>query len=156
MKIIKWLKKTWLKFRSGWDNLDDKVKKVAEIAVKVCEALKKSVDNGTYDTATSIADAVIPGNQEPLFKLVKSFIKEKLPKIIIKLQIVGNIAGLNSPDEEMKAIIRQFKLLSNDEKNKAFQEISGMIVDAFTDGELSAAERRSITDYAYEHFIKNI
>ena len=155
MKLLKWIKKTWLKFRSGWNNLDDKVKKVSVIAVKVCEAIKNSVDNGTFDTASSIADSVIPGDQQPLFKIVKAFIKEKFPRIIIQLQIVGDISGLNNADEEMKAIINRLKLLSNDEKNKALQEISGIVVDYFSDGVLSKGELKSITDYAYQHFIKD-
>lgn len=155
MKILKWFKTAWLKFRSGWNNLDDKVKKVAEISVKVCEEIKKSTENGVFDTLSMIIDSVIPGDQQPIFKLLKNYLVKNLPKIIIELKLVGSISGLNNPEEEMKAIIAQFKILNNDQMNAALQEISAYIIDAFSDGELSKEERKYIVDYAVENFLKH-
>ena len=154
-KLGIWLKKTWLKIRSRWGDLDDKVKGVAVISVKICEGIKESINSGFFDTVATLVDVAVPGDQAVIFRNLKDYLQKNLPKLILKLNVVVAISGLNDVDAEMKAIIAELAKLKDPEKDKLWQELAGMIVNASVDGAFSKEELKDITDFAYLNFVKS-
>lgn len=139
---MKWSKKQWLKLKS---------KKFIEISVKFCEVLKKAIDNGDFDLFCKAADIVIPGDQAPIFAIVKTKLNDNLPKIISSLQIVSVLSNVDKDDikAQMEAVFKALTGASDGAKIGVWRGLSEEIVEYFEDGVFTTSEKRQLIDSYY-------
>lgn len=139
---MKWKKKQWLKLKS---------KKFIEISVKFCEVLKKAIDNGDFDLFCKAADIVIPGDQAPIFAIVKTKLNDNLPKIISSLQIVSVLSNVDKDDikAQMEAVFKALTGASDGAKIGVWRGLSEEIVEYFEDGVFTTSEKRQLIDSYY-------
>jgi hypothetical protein len=148
-------KKVWKAIRKFFDKLDDATKMYVPIVINICEALKKAVANGTYDTVAALVEAVIPGNAEdPVIAGFKSYLSKNLPKIITSLQLVDIIAEIDGVDEQYLRILELMRAASGETQNAVYAEFSQMLLNYLADGKLSKSERVALIEYYYHNITK--
>lgn len=168
MKLINWFKKTAAKFAAfvmnlgnetgevitgAYEALDELGHKIVPIAVDVVQALKTFTASSSFDIATQIVAAAIPGiKDDAIIAAVKTWLKKELPKIAIQLQIVNSINNLMGPDAKVKAIIN--KLQGMDGRGADCLEFAAQLSLYLSDGKLSKSELKAAANDYYNKFVK--
>lgn len=147
IKLGKWLAGIWKGISKLWNKAEEGVKKLAPIAIKVVQNVKTFMDSPVADVIT----ALIPGEADDN---LKAKLREKLPNIIIKMQLVETIAGIEDTNEQLKAILEKLKLSSNDAQNVFYHGLASLILEKLSDGKLSWSEATIIAEYYYKNIEK--
>jgi len=131
-------------------------RKYVDIAVRICETLKYSLETGSFDLFATAVDIVIPGDQSGVTKFVKAKLTDNLPKMISSLQLVSIIAHIDPNDvkAQAQAVYDSLTKGSDAALTSVWQGLSDEIFNMFEDGKLSTAERRKLIDDYYTKYIK--
>lgn len=149
------LKKIWLFLAKLWNSLDALIEKYAPIATKVVEAIKNVNESTTGDIIETILATVIPGNaDDALIRAVREKLRKILPEIILKLNIATSVAEIQDPNEQLKAILAQINLSSDEAKNMYYHGLSALILQSLSDGKISWTESVQIAEYYYTNIYK--
>lgn len=138
-----------------WANVDRLVEKIAPIAIKIVEEIKKVNESTSGDIVELIISKVIPGTtDDAILKAIREKLKEILPKTLLALNISAEISNLTDPEEQLRAIIKAINLSSDQAQNAFYHSISAMIIDALADGKLTWSESVQIVEHYYVNFYK--
>lgn len=149
------LKKIWLFIAGLWNSLDALIEKYAPIATKVVEAIKTVNESTTGDVIEMILAAVIPGKADDVFiRALREKLRKILPEIILKLSIAKSVAEIEDPNEQMKAILAQINLSSNEAKNIYYHGLCALILEALSDKKITWSESVQIAEYYYTNIYK--
>ena len=117
---MNWIKKVLEKAKSLFTIADEKAKKLTKLAIKITNAVKTVVDSPVDDIIAEIAKKSISGTaDDTAIDKAMTIIKEKLPSIIIKLNLIDAALSVSDPYEKANAILAQVKFASDDQKNPA-------------------------------------
>jgi len=156
-KIGKFFKKVWNAVKSVFENLDDSLKTYIPVVVTFCEGLKKTIENGTFDTLATLVEILIPGEtDDKIITAFKAYLVKNLPTIIANLQLVDIIAEIDADDvdTQMKAIITYFQSASSDAQDSVIAALATKLSEYFDDGEFTKAERHALIDWYYTNYVK--
>lgn len=138
-----------------WHNVDKLVDKIAPIAIKIVEEIKKVNESATGDVVELIISRVIPGTtDDAILKAIREKLKEILPKTLLALNISVEISNLSDPEQQIRAIIKAINLSSDQAQNAFYHSLSAMIMDALADGKLTWSESVHIVEHYYTNFHK--
>ena len=153
---IKMLWATIIAFISSlWKRADKLVHQIAPIAISVVEAVKKVNESVTGDIIEHIIESIIPGVQDDvIIGLIRTKLKDVLPKLIIELNIANSIANIEDPNEQIKAIINAINISPDETKNTYYHVLCTKIVEALSDGKLTWSESIHITEFYYSNIYK--
>lgn len=150
------LKKIWNFIKNIFNKLDDEVKRIVPVAINIVEAVKKVMDSPVDEVIATILKQVIPGDADNvLIDQVKSFIEKNLPKVLLDLNLVNSIAGIEDENEKLKAILAQFKLSSDETKNILYHGLAALAIEKLSDGKLSWSDAVALSEYYYKNVVKN-
>lgn len=151
-------------FHKVWEKVDVVLKKVDKQAehyvpliINACEGLKKAIQNGTYDTAATVIDLMVPGDQSSYAKLLKQYLSTNLPTIIANLQLVNILADVDESDidAQFKAVMAYLKNGNSTAVNSCLLQLSSDLVNVLSDGKFTKAERHVIIEKYYTKIVKN-
>lgn len=152
----KLLKKIWNFIKNIFNKLDEEVKELVPVAIKIVEGLKKVMNSGTDDVVAEILKYVIPGTADDIIiDKAKAFIEKELPGVLLDLKLVNSIANIEDPNEKLKAVLAQFKLSSNDTKNIVYHGLAALAIEKLSDGKLSWSDAVALSEYYYKNVMKN-
>lgn len=151
----KLLQKIWNAIRLVFNKADEGTKRLVPIAINVVQGLKSVMDSPVDDILLSIIKAAIPGDADDiLIDRITVVVREYLPKVLLDLKMVESIANIEDQNEQLKAILEQFKLSSDETKNIFYHGMSCLILEKLSDGELSWSDAIAISEYYYQNIAK--
>ncbi len=151
----KLLKRVWAFIAGVFNRLEDETKKLVPVAINVVQGIKNVMDSPVDDVILTIIETAIPGEADDiLIEKIKNVVKEWIPKILMDLKMVESIANIQDQNEQLKAILAQFKLSSDETKNIFYHGLSCLILEKLADGELSWSDTIAINEYYYKNYVK--
>lgn len=151
----KFLKKIWATIKLFYDSLVGNTRKYIPVAINIVEAIKSVMDTPVDDILAEILKRVIPGNADDvLIDKIRSVVEKWLPKILLELKLVDSISSIEDPNEQLKAILAQLKLSSQETQNMLYHGLASLILEKLSDGELSWSDAVAISEYYYINFKK--
>jgi hypothetical protein len=141
---------------SFYQSLKSETKRLVPVAINVIEGLKAVMDTPVDDVILEILKKAIPGTADDvLIDKIKGVVKEWLPKILLELKMVESVANIEDQNEQLKAILAQFKLSSDETKNIFYHGFASLILEKLSDGKLSWSDSIVIAEYFYKHELSN-
>ena len=151
----KFLKKIWYAIKSLYESIVGSTRKCVPIAINIVEAIKSVMDTPVDDVILEILKRAIPGTADDvLIDKVKSVVEKWLPKILLELRLVDSVANIEDQNEQLKAILAQLKLSSDETQNMLYHGLASLILEKLSDGELSWSDSVAISEYYYVNFKK--
>lgn len=141
------------KIKNFFSKAEDQTKKLTLIAIKLTEGLKAVMDSPVDDVILSVVKSAIPGTADDvLIDQIKAYVEKHLPTTILTLKMVNSIASITDPAEQLKAILAQFKLSDDIEKNAAYHDFCTKAIFCLADGKLTWSEAVYLAQSGYEDF----
>src|SRR5205085_1190903 len=119
IKLAKWLAGIWKGISKIWNKAEDSIKQLTPIAIEVVQKVKLFLDSPVADVIT----ALIPGNIDDV---IKEKLREKLPDIIIKMQLIDSIANVEDTNEQLAIILEKLKLSSDEAQNVFYHGLASL------------------------------
>lgn len=136
--------------------LSYKTKQLVPIAIAVVEGIKAVMDSPVDDIILFVIKRAIPGNADDiLIDKIQSVVKEWLPKILLELKKVDSIAGIEDQNEQLKAILAEFKLSSDESQNIFYHGFCSLILEKLSDGKITWSESLLISEYYFQNIYKS-
>jgi len=139
------------KIKGLFSKAEDQTKKLTLIAIKLTEGLKAVRDGQVDDIVLSIVKSALPASS-PWIDVATAFVDKYLPTTILSLRMVNSIANITDPAEQLKAILVQFKLSDDVEKNAAYHDFCTKAIFCLADGKLTWSECVYLAQSGYEDF----
>lgn len=141
---------------SLFQSLRSETKRLVPIAINVVEGVKTVMDSPVDDVLLEVLKKAIPGTADDiLIDKIKEVVKEWLPKIILEMKMVQSVAEIEDQNEQLKAILAQFKLNSDESKNIFYHGLASLILEKLSDGKLSWSDSIVISEYYFKNVVKN-
>lgn len=141
-KIGEWIKRLFI-------GINPVLQKAVSIGADVAEAVKN------FDTVNPIvADiitALIPGTVDDM---VKSRLREYLPKIAVQLRLVQATQGLKDPNQIMLAAVKVIQQMDGDYKSAFLHNLSIMAAQVASDGKLDWSDAVYLLEWYYQNKLK--
>lgn len=154
-KLSTFISNLWNSIKKLYASLNSTSKKMIPIALNIVEGVKKVMDTPTDDIILTIVKNAIPGTADDvIIDKVKSVVEEWLPKVLLELQVANSIAGIEDPNEQLKAILAQLKLSSDETKAIVYHGLASLILEKLSDGKLSWSDSTAIAEYYYKNVIE--
>lgn len=140
---------------SLFQSLRSETKRLVPIAINVVEGIKAVMDSPVDDVLLEVLKRAIPGTADDvLIDKIKEVVKEWLPKIILELKLVEGISQIEDQNEQLKAVLAQFKLSSDESKNIFYHGFCSLILEKLSDGKLSWSDSIVISEYYFMNVVK--
>lgn len=153
---MKWIKKALLKIKELFTIADEKAQKLTKLAIKITNTVKTIVDSPVDDFIAEVIKKSIIGNADDIIiTKVLITLKEKLPGIIIKLNLIDTALSVKDPYEKANVILAQIKFASDQQKNLFYHSLATTLVDQLSDGKFTFGECCVIAEMVYQEMKKN-
>lgn len=155
------MKKLWLKIKLLFNGVvskiidfiianDKVVTDIAPVAVNVCNFLKEYNDDSVLNIVASLISKLgIPGTVASTL-ILKWLTDENLDKVAAFFNILDKTAEQTSIVGKVKVITDYIKSLEPSNKVIAWANLSALITESLSDGNLSFSEIKAITDMIYQ------
>jgi hypothetical protein len=151
----KLFQKIWYFITGIFSLIEFKVEELMPIATRVVEGLKKAVENNTTEMVLEIIKFSIPGNtDDKIIDKAMELVKEWIPKLALKLEIIDSISEIDTVNEQMIAIVNALKDANDDKKSDYWHELAAFILKQLADGRITLGEASAIVEYHYQNYIK--
>lgn len=155
MKLKLFFARMWAFLVALFIKVDKLVDKIAPIAINVVNELKKVNESTTGDIIELIISKAIPGIKDDLIiAMVRSKLKEILPKVLLQMNIAQAISNIEDPNEQLKAIINAINLSPDETKNMYYHGLCTLVLQNLSDGKLTWSESIQIAEYYYQNVYK--
>lgn len=143
--FFRWLTKLF-------NGLKSKARVFVPIAIKAVEAVKVVWDTPVDDILAFVVKAAIKGQADDiLIDKIKVTVETWLPKILLELKMIDSIVQIENQNEQLKAILAQFKLSSDESKNIFLHGLAVLIAEKLSDGKLTWSESAQIMEAAFKY-----
>ena len=151
----KLIRKIWKAVQKAYSKIVDSTRQYVPIAIEVVEALKRVMDSDVDDVVAEIIKRVIPGKADDLLiEKIKTTVELWLPKILLELRMVQGVAQQQDVNTQLKAILAELKLSSDESKAIIYHGLATLILEKLSDGDLSFSDSAAIAEYYYRSAIK--
>ena len=151
----KFLRRLWATIANLFHNVEDEVKVLVPIAIRVVQGVKNVMDGPVDDVILTIVKAAIPGDADDvLIDKVHKTVETWIPKILLELNMVKAVADIEDTNEQLKAILDQLKLSSDETKNIFYHGIASLILEKLSDGKFDWTDATAVAEYYYQHQVK--
>jgi len=144
MSLKKFLHRLWTGIKGIFDKIEDDLKRLVPVAIKVVEAIKTFDESIVSDVLTTL----IPGEVDD--KIMQK-LREFLPKILLELNMVDSIIGITDPNEQLKAILARIKLSPKNSQDVFYHGIASLILSELSDGKFSWSDAVAVAEYYYKY-----
>lgn len=134
-KVGAWFRLAMLKGRQF-------LKKEVPVAINVVELLKQFVES----PATPLLTKLIPGQVDDV---IAGQLQIWLPKILTELNLVQDIANLQSNDEIVQAVVNRLRLIPKVDRKGVYLNIASKLSTFLIDGKLTWEEIVVLVQTAY-------
>ena len=152
------MKKLWIKISNFikrlYTKLVDETKIYIPIAIKVVEVLKQILDSPVDDIILTVVGTLVPNIPANKLGAIKDKIQAELPKILIELNLVNSIAGIEGTNEQLQAVLNALKVLPDNVKAEKYHTLASKILMILSDGKIGWGEAVIFTEWYYQTYIK--
>ncbi|MBC7509677.1 MAG: hypothetical protein H7320_13155 [Ferruginibacter sp.] len=146
MSLKSFLNKIANFFANIFNKLLPELQNAVHIGVTITEAIK------TFDTKNGvivdILTAIIPGDVDDL---IKTKLREALPKIVVELKLVDATLGLTDPAEIMAAAVKVIQGLDGNTNSAFLHSFSVLAAQVAADGKLDFGDGVYLLQWYYDH-----
>jgi len=147
--------KAWNFIKLEFGKLDKETKLLVPIAINVVNAIKTVMESPVDNVLVAIIEAAVPNKAEAaLVEKINATVKQWLPKVLTELTMINAIANITDPNEQLKAILAQLKLSSDQTKDVLYHGLSSLILQELSDGKLTWSDAVVVGEYYYTNFVK--
>lgn len=143
---MSFLKKLWQGIANLFKGLRIKSKVWVHLAVTVVQKLKDITDSPVPD----VIAAIIPGEADDK---IKDKIREWVPKVLLQLNMMEVIVGIEDPNEQMQAILAKIKFSSKETRNIFWHGLASLLLEKFSDGKFDWKDAIAVSQYYYDHIL---
>lgn len=134
------------------NKIDPETKRLAELAITITNGVKSFIDSPVGEFTIEGLKALIPGNlDDKAINWLNSFVETKLPDIIVRLKLIKEVAEIADPVEKAIYVINFMKTVDSSERTGFIINLSGAILEAAKDGEITTAEAIVILQIIYHN-----
>lgn len=152
---MKFVQKVIARIKSFFSKTEAAAKRYGPVSIAAVEAFKKLWDGPLDDIAFSIAKMAIKGTADDiLLDKLHAAITKYLPTALLNMKMINVVANIEDPNEQLKAIIEQFKISDDELQSKGFHDFCVLIMYAIADGKLTWSECILIAEEYYLTFVK--
>ncbi len=145
----------WKGVAKAYNYLRGRTKEMIPIAIKIVDGIKKVMDSPVDDIILSIIKDAIPGTADDiLIDKVTKVVEKWVPKVLIEMQLIQSIAGIENTNDQLQAILDQLKLSSEETKNIIYHGLASLILEKLSDRKLTWTEATAISEYYYKNILK--
>lgn len=138
--------------RKIFGGLKKKARIFVPIAIQVVEGVKAVMDSPVDDVLLFVIKKAIPGDaDDALVNKIKTTVETWLPKVLFELKMIESIANIEDQNEQLKAILAQFKFSSDESKNIFLHGFAVLIAEKLSDGKLTWSESAQIMEAALKY-----
>ena len=153
---MNWIKKAFNKIKALFTIAGAKAQKLTKFAIKVTNVVKEVIDSPIDDIIAEVAKKTIAGTADDVvIDKAMLVVKEKLPSIIIKLNLIDTALSVEDPYEKANAILAQVKFASDEQKNIFYHSLATTLVEQLSDGKFTFGECCIIAEMVYQEMKKN-
>lgn len=134
-------------FTRLFNGISEEAQKLIPVVIAITNGVKEVINSPIPDIATKL----IPGTWDD--KLLEK-VREKLPQLIIALDIANVTANIEDPLQRANAVLALFKFSSDEEKNDFYHKISYRLLEYMSDGNLSRREAIHLAQMYYDYKYK--
>ena len=146
----KLLRKFWKGIKRAFYKLRAKTRHIVPIAIKIVDGFKKVMDSPVDNFVLAIITNSIPGDADDiLVKKVTEFVEREIPGLLLKLRLINSIAGIEDPNEQLRAIMAEFKPMDKETKKYYLHAIATKAIEFLSDGKLSWSEAVILSEMEY-------
>lgn len=146
----KLLKKFWKGIKKAFYKLRAKTRHIVPIAIKIVDVIKKVTDSPVDNFILSIVTGSIPGDADDiLVKKVTEFVEKEIPRLLLKLRLINSIAGIEDPNEQLRAIIAEFQPMDKETRKYYLHAIATKAIEFLSDDQLSWSEAVILSEMEY-------
>jgi hypothetical protein len=98
--------------------------------------------------------ALVPSIPANKLTAIKDKLQAELPKILIELNLVNSIAGIEGTNEQLQAILNALKIAPDEVKAEKYHTLASKILVILSDNKISWGEAVIFTEWYYQTFIK--
>lgn len=132
--------------------IDPETKRLAELTIAVANIVKSFIDSPLGQFSIEGFKALIPGDlDDKAIDWITNFVDTKLPDIIVRLKLIKEVAEIVDPVEKAIYVINFMKTVDPSERTGFIINLSGAILEAAKDGEITAAESIVILQIIYHN-----
>lgn len=151
----KFLRKLWSAIASVFHKVEDEVKILVPIAIKVVEGIKVVMDGPVDDVIATIIKTAIPGDaDDKLIDKITATVNTWVPKVLLELNMINAIANMDDINEQLNKILEQLKLSSDETKNIFYHGIASLILEKLSDGKFDWTDATAVAEYYYQNEVK--
>ena len=154
MTFLQKVKALFSKVVTWFSNLltknDAMVKKFAPIAIDVLNGIKTANSCGAGDALTLILTGIGAKWGAPVMKLVDTWIKDNIDKVIAGVGIAGTAAETSSVSDKIRLVSDYIATLDIDTKGVKISNIAAMLAKDLADSKLSIVEIIAIVTAIYK------
>jgi hypothetical protein len=144
IRIGHWLQGIWIGISKMFHRLENDVQKLIPIAIAVVQNVKTIVDGPIADVITHL----IPGE---LDDAIKEKLRQILPVVLLKLQLVASINNIADENEKFQAILKAINLSPDAAKNIFYHGLASLILQELADGKFTWSDATAVAEYYYVH-----
>jgi hypothetical protein len=147
MSLQSFLSKIWNQVKALFDGIPAELKTAVHIGVVITENIKNFTDSPVADVLTTL----IPGDTDDK---IKDWLRAKLPTLLTQLKLTDSCGGMTDPNEITTCAVKVLQTLDGDVKNAFLHNLSIMITQIASDGQLSWADGVYVLQWYYDHNYK--
>jgi hypothetical protein len=144
--------KVWQAVEKAWDKLPDASKEYVAIAVKVTQAVKETIQEGTF--TGSIIDAIVAKIPGKLDDVMLAKARDFIPVLLVKLSLSQSILDIEDDQERLVAVIERVKLFDDDQREAFWDSFAKKVLQYASDGELSWSDCNAIVKWYFDNKVK--
>ena len=137
-----------------YSKLVDETKTYIPMAIRVVEVLKEVMDSPVDDIILAIMTRLVPTLPLAQVAIVKAKIEEYLPKLLLELNLVNDIANAGSINEQMQMILDALNLSSDEVKAEKYHLIASKLLVILSDKKVTWGEAVVFTEWYYQEYVK--
>lgn len=151
----KTIQKLWAWVKWLWLSLDKEIEKYVPAAINIVEGIKKVMDSPVDDIVLAIVKTAIPGTADDiLIDKIKFLVEKNLPTILLNLKLINDIANIDNPNEQLKAILAELKFPNEQVAGAFYHSLASLILEKLSDGKLNWSECVLISEFYYKNVLK--
>lgn len=146
--IKKFVGKLVEKIEKLWNRLDDEAKEHIGLIIKVTQAVKETIQEGTWTGA--FLDAVIlkiPGN---LDDKALAWVRKYIPELLTKLTYANIIINAGTTEEQIYKAIDMIRVFDDTQKETFWDDFAKEFLKCTSDGILEWREVNYLVKFAFD------
>lgn len=148
-KIKALANKVWQAVEKAWNKLPSESKEYVALAVKVTQAVKELIQEGSF--SGDFFDAVVARIPGGLDNLALAKARQYIPVLLVKLSLSQSVLEIEDDQERLVAVIERVRLFDDDQREAFWDAFAKKVLQYSSDGELDWSDCNAIVKWYFDN-----